>query len=271
MFWFYADKVDRKVARVRKEGPSASRFCMIGLSYSFLMPPTVFIALCPLAVLLAFRYPRQGMRLALAASLLLYLSAMPIFAQELSRLLVTDAPTDTALRNAQAIVVLGAGIRVGDGDHHSDTLDALSIERVAWAAELYRVLSLPVAVTGGRIKGSTSSLGALMRQQLEHTFGVPVTWTEELSRTTFENADYTARLLKQSGRDRVVVVTHPWHMARAVWSFNRVGLQAISCPMPGGTVKWPGLAGFFPNLGALQQTFYDLHELLGLAYYRLRY
>jgi uncharacterized SAM-binding protein YcdF (DUF218 family) len=244
---------------------------MIGLSYSFLMPPTILIALCPVAALLAFRCPRLGMRLALAASLLLYLSAMPIFAQGLSRLLVTDAPTDAALRDAQAIVVLGAGIHVGDGDRYPDRLDALSIERVAWAAELYRTLSLPIAVTGGRIKGATSSLGALMKQQLENNFGVPVTWTEELSRTTFENAEYTTRLLKQSGRDRVILVTHPWHMARAVWSFNRVGLEAISGPMPGWTVKSPGLAGFFPNLGALQQTFYDLHELLGLAYYRLRY
>jgi uncharacterized SAM-binding protein YcdF (DUF218 family) len=242
---------------------------MIGLSYSFLMPPTAFIVLCPLAALLALRYPRQGVRLALVAGALLYLSAMPVFAQQLSRLLIIDPPADVALRDAQAIVVLGAGIHVGDGV--PDELNALSIQRVTWAAELYHKLSLPIAVTGGRIGGSTVSLGALMRQQLEHNFGMPVIWTEEMSRTTFENAEYTARLLKESGYSRVVVVTNSWHMARAVWSFNRVGLQAIASPTSDQALKFPGLAGFFPNLGALQQTFYDLHELLGLAYYRLRY
>ena len=244
---------------------------MNGLSYSFVMPPTVFIALCPLAALLALRYPRQGMRLALAGSVLLYLSATPVVAQGLARLLATNAPAEPALRNAQAIVVLGAGIHVGDGERNPDRLDALSIERVAWAAEMYHALSLPVAVTGGHINGSTSSLGALMRQQLEHNFGVPVTWTEERARTTFENAEYVALMLKESGRDRVIVVTQPWHVARAVWWFNRVGLQAIACPTPGWPAEFPGLAGYFPDPGALQQTFYDLHELLGLAYYRLRY
>jgi len=244
---------------------------MIAFSYSFLMPPTVLIALCPLAALLAIRYPRQGVRLALAGSLLLYLSAMPVFANALTRLLVVPPPTESALHDAQAIVILGAGIRVGDRHGDRDQLDALSIERVAWGAETYHALPLPVAVTGGHLRRSTTSLGALMKQQLEHNFGVPVTWTEELSRTTFENAEYTARMLKESGRDHVIVVTQPWHMPRAIWSFNRAGVQAIPCPTCRWSTKFPGWAGFFPNVGALQQTFYDLHELLGLVYYRLRY
>jgi uncharacterized SAM-binding protein YcdF (DUF218 family) len=243
---------------------------MSDLSFSFLMPPTILIALCPLAALLGLRYPRQGIKLVLAVSLLLYVSATPIFAESLSRLLAAQAPTDAELRDAQAIVVLAAGMRVGDGEV-PDRLDPLSIERIAWAAELYRALSLPVAVTGGHIKGSKSSLGALMKQQLEQNFAVPVTWTEERSRTTFENAEYTARMLKESGRDRVIVVTSPWHMVRAVWSFDRVGIHAIPRPTPGPSRRFPGWADLFPNPGAFQQTFYDLHELLGLAYYRLRY
>lgn len=244
---------------------------MIGLSFSFLMPPTILIALCPLAALLGLRYPRQGIRLVLAASLLLYLSAMPVVAEGLSQLLVPDPAAETALANAQAIVVLGAGLHVGNGDRVPDRLDRLSIERLSWAAEVYHALSLPVAVTGGHLRGSTSSLGALMKQQLDQDFGVPVTWTEDQSRTTFENAEFTARLLKPSGVSRVVLVTHPWHMARAIWSFDHAGLEAIPGPTPSGSAEPLGLSGYFPSLGALQQTFYDLHELLGQAYYRLRY
>lgn len=243
---------------------------MSGLSFSFLMPPTVLIALCPLAALLALRYPRQGTKLVLALTLLLYVSAMPVCAEALSRLLAGQAPTDTSLKDAQAIVVLGAGIRVGDGDA-PDRLDPLSIQRVAWAAELYHVLPLPVAVTGGNIRGSKSSLGALMKRELEQEFGVPVTWTEERSHTTFENAEFTGRMLEESGRDRIVVVTNPWHMARAVWSFDRVGIHAIPYPTLARSSEYPGWAGFFPNPGAFHDTFYDLHELLGLVYYRLRY
>lgn len=234
------------------------------------MPPTILIALCPLAALFALWYPRQGTRLVLACTLLLYVSSMPVVAGTLLGLLAVEAPSDASLQDAQAIVVLGAGIRVGDGKT-PDRLDPLSIQRVAWAAELYHTLPLPVAVTGGNIRGSKSSLGALMRHELEHEFGVPVTWTEERSRTTFENAEFTARMLEESGRDRVVVVTNPWHMARAIWSFDRVGLHAIPYPTFARSSDYPGWAGFFPNPGAFHDTFYGLHELLGLAYYRLHY
>jgi hypothetical protein len=75
---------------------------MIGFSHSFLIPPTVFIVLCLLAALLPIWYPRQGARLGVACTAILYLSALPVFAQGLSRLLVMDPPTDAALRDAQA-------------------------------------------------------------------------------------------------------------------------------------------------------------------------
>jgi uncharacterized SAM-binding protein YcdF (DUF218 family) len=246
---------------------------MTGLSFSFLMPPTIFIVLCLIGALLALRYPLQGIRLALASSLLLYISATPVVAEFLSLPLVTDPPTEAELHKAQAIVVLGAGIRAvhGHGEPGPDELDALSTERLAWAAEMYHALSLPVAVTGGRIRQSTISLGSLMKEELERNFRVPVSWTEESARTTFENAEYTARMLKPSGIDRVIVVTNPWHMERAIWSFNRAGLQAIPSPLPPRSTEFLDWTDFFPSLRALQQTFYDLHELLGLAYYRLRY
>ena len=64
------------------------------------------------------------------------------------------------------------------------------------AAHAYRKLGLPVAVTGGQIKGAHTAEGTLMKAVLEGDFGVPVTWVEKQSRTTFENALYTKRLLQ---------------------------------------------------------------------------
>lgn len=237
------------------------------LGYSALMPPTILIVLCVLGSVAALRYRRSGLAVAIAASVLLYLSATPLVATGLSRYL-TVRPADAAtLRQAQAIVVLGGGMHIGDGA--PDTLDGVTLERLAAAARLWRLTELPVAVTGGRPPRAASSLGALMKTELEENFHVPVNWAEGESRTTIENATFTAPLLKQAGVREVIVVTSPWHMKRALWSFEDAGLKAVAYP----TVPEPRLptdaGAFFPDTGALHHSFYDLHEIIGLFYYRL--
>ena len=122
--------------------------------------------------------------------------------------------------------------RSGNGADIADALGPLSLERVVLAARAYRQLHLPVAVSGGRVDKARSSEAALMKAALETDFAVPVAWSEDASRTTWENAVYTARLL-QPGRDRtVVLVSQAWHLPRAIWAFERVGLQALPWPAP---------------------------------------
>jgi uncharacterized SAM-binding protein YcdF (DUF218 family) len=244
---------------------------MPSLSYSALTPPTVFIVSCLIAALMALRFRRSGTIAMIFSAGLLYLSALPVVARGFSQYLALPLPNCSDLRKAQAIVVLGAGMHVGDGGRYPDQLDALSLERLARAADLYQKLDIPIAVTGGRLSKSTSSLGALMKRQLEQGSGIPVTWSEEASRNTFENAELTARELRQSSVDRVILVTNPWHLARAVWSFERAGLRALPYPTSPPVPRPLEWTDFLPNLGALRETSYALHEILGLAYYRLRY
>jgi hypothetical protein len=87
-------------------------------------------------------------------------------------------------------------MHVGNGRDIPDTLDGLTLERLAATARLYRDLNLPVAVTGGLLPGAHASLAGLMREELEENYNVPVTWSEEESHTTFENAMFTDTLLK---------------------------------------------------------------------------
>jgi len=241
------------------------------LSYSFLMPPTVLIAVCPLVALVALVWRRIGVVLMLIASTCLYLSALPVVSDQLSRTLETDVPDRADLTGAQAIVVLSAGAHLGDGKNKPDSLDGFSIERLASAARLYRMVKLPVAVTGGHIYGSTTALGSLMKEELEQNFGIPVKWSEEASRTTFENAEFTARLLKADHITSAIIVTHAWHLPRAIWSFEHVGIHAIPWPVAQPTIRPVTVDDFLPNVRALARTFYYLHELIGLAYYRLRF
>lgn len=63
------------------------------------------------------------------------------------------------------------------------------------AADAYQQLRLPVAVSGGQLFKWDITVAASMKAALIQHFAVPVTWTEDRSRTTYENAVYTAQLL----------------------------------------------------------------------------
>jgi uncharacterized SAM-binding protein YcdF (DUF218 family) len=241
------------------------------VSNGFLAPPTVFIALSLLGALIALRWRRAGIALALASSLLLYGAAMPVLSSYLLRRLEATVPRTSDFSAAQAIVVLGGDLRRGNGSDVPDTLGPLSVERLVFAAEAYRRLRLPVAVTGGVVRGAHSSEGALMKAMLEGDFAVPVKWSEDRSRTTWENALFTARLLVPEKITTVVVVTHTWHLPRALWSFERVGLKALPWQAPRTVAQPLRIDDFVPSIGALRDSFYALHELIGGVYYRLRH
>jgi uncharacterized SAM-binding protein YcdF (DUF218 family) len=240
-------------------------------SFGTLALPTVFIILSLAGALIALAWRRAGIALALASSLALYLSATPALSEYLLRQVESGLPQDVDLAAAQAIVVLGADVRWGNGADIPDRLGPLSLERAVLAAEAYRRLHLPVLVSGGRERGAHSSEAALMKAVLEDDFGVPVAWTEEQSHTTWENAAYSARLLLPEQLATVVLVTHAWHLPRALLTFERVGLKAVYWPAPRTAPPPGGFRDYLPNLEALHDTFYALHEMIGTVYYRLRY
>ena len=106
---------------------------------------------------------------------------------------------------------------------------------------------------------------------LERYFAVPVSWVEDRSETTHENAAYTAQLLQKANIHTVIVVTQARDTPRALWSFKQAGLQALAWPSPRDQLQLDEATDFLPNTRALQRTFYALHELIGGLYYRIRY
>jgi uncharacterized SAM-binding protein YcdF (DUF218 family) len=241
------------------------------ISFGFLAPPTILITLCVVGALIALRWRIPGLALVLGASLMLFAVATPAVSSWLLRRAEAGVPRQVDFSGAQAIVVLGGGARVGNGADIPDRLLALSYERLVLAKDASRELHLPVAVSGGRFAGQHNSEGALMKAALESEFGVPVTWNEDQSRTTWENAVFTAALLRQAGIPKVVVVTHRWHLPRAVRSFERAGMQAVPWPTPETVPHGSSLHDFLPNMSALQDSFFGLHEIIGGFYYELRY
>lgn len=246
------------------------------LAYSFLMPPTVFIVAALTGIVLAAFAPtrRCGLALAFLSATALYVFATPLASMALLRTVEHEVPPtpSNAGAAAQAIVVLSGDIHHGNGGTVPDTVGLLTLERLDRAAELYHRWKLPILVSGGPVGDSRKSLAALMAQTLTDDFGVPVAWREERSQTTFENAKDSAPILRAQHIRTVLVVTQPWHMPRALWSFARVGIDAIPAPTARTYIKTPiDTAMLLPQSTALADSFYALHEILGLIYYRWQF
>jgi uncharacterized SAM-binding protein YcdF (DUF218 family) len=99
---------------------------------------------------------------------------------------------------------------------------------------------------------------------------VPVMLTEEHSRTTAENAANVAPLLREHGIHRILLVTHAWHMPRAMWAFQHSGIQAI--PAPTGFINTEENLSdhpWLPSARSMYKVRLALHEIVGILWYRI--
>lgn len=175
-----------------------------------------------------------------------------------------DAPAPAAI-----VILSGDANQIGDAPSAVD-VGPLTLERERAGAVLQRATGLPVLVSGGVIGHSQASLAALMARSLETDFATPVRWREESSRDTWENARYSAALLQAEGIRSVFLVTHVWHMRRALIAFRHFGIVATPAPVPFSPVLQIQLGEFIPYAGAWTASYYALHEWVGWAWYALR-
>jgi uncharacterized SAM-binding protein YcdF (DUF218 family) len=101
--------------------------------------------------------------------------------------------------------------------------------------------------------------------------GVPETmiWTEELSRSTHENALYGTRVLRLHGISRIALVVEAQSMVRAAACFRKEGIVVV--PAPSDFREFGPLADeVLPSWKAIKRNEISAHELLGLLWYRIR-
>jgi uncharacterized SAM-binding protein YcdF (DUF218 family) len=238
---------------------------------AFLLPPFNLLLIAALGLWLWHKRPLLARVLLTSAFILLWLFSTPFFAEALLHGLEGKPHiTDTDKPLADAIVVLGGGTNFNALEYNGDTVSKESLERLRYAAKLQRKTDKPILVTGGKPLGNNLSEAAQMKQVLEQEFYVPVRWTEDASDDTWQNARLSRQLLQQEGITRIYLVTHAWHMPRAVLAFQTAGFQVIPAPTAYTTRYRTDLLAFVPNAYALIDSRIFMHELIGIFWYQLK-
>lgn len=128
-------------------------------------------------------------------------------------------------RPADAIVVLGAAQYDG---RPSPVLKA----RLDHAADLFRARDADlIVVTGGIVAGDRMS-EATAGQRYLVAAGIPAgaVVVQPEGRTTSGSMDAVAEYLHGVGRERVILVSDPFHLARLRLEARRLGLEAYTSP-----------------------------------------
>lgn len=137
---------------------------------------------------------------------------------------------------AAAIVVLGGGLENFAPEYGVGNLTDQSVERLRYGIWLARQSGLPLAFAGGvgrAQRAETQSEARVAARIAAEEFGLPLKWVEDRSRDTRENAERTVALLQPEGVRHLILVTHGWHMPRALRAFAAAGpaLHLEAAPM----------------------------------------
>ena len=196
---------------------------------ALLLPPVPLLLLVLVGTRLMFRRRLVAWLLVLVGVLGIYFSCTTALGTALQKSLLQPPP---ALLEAQiaelkrapktAIVVLGGGRRPFAAEYGTSTLNARGIERLRYGVWLAKETNLPLAFSGGVGHGSEPGPAEadIAARIAEREFGRPLRWVENESRDTRENAFKSVALLQAQGIEQIVVVTHAYHLPRAMAHFQ---------------------------------------------------
>jgi len=203
---------------------------------------------------------RAGWLLLGAGLASLWLLATPLVADALARAAEREPALDlTRPLQAQAIVILGGGDERSAAPEYGGepAPGSALLERVVYGAFLAHRTGLPVLVSG------TADEALAMRSSLARDFRIEARWVEDQSRDTFQNAQFSARLLQAAGVSRILLVTDSAHEWRASHEFASAGLTVVPAPAGVWAPRETGLRRYLPAPTALTRSTTALYELLG--------
>lgn len=178
----------------------------------------------------------------------------------------------TLVGRSPVVLVLGGGVLALAPEYAEAHLADRSMQRLHYGLWLARQVQAPVMVSGGagREHGSRPAEAAVADRIAARDYGRPLKWQDTGSSDTRENARLSLRLLATEGVTDVLLVTHGWHMPRALRAFQqeaaRTGFRArlIAAPMGQAAPQAPALLQWLPSSDGQRRVNEALHEMVGL-------
>lgn len=241
-------------------------FELTKLLSAIILPPfsILLIWLCSL-LLLKLRYVKSSYIIATIGCIFFYVVSIPYTTEKLNNSLVNeDRLSLQDYQQAQAIVVLGGGLRDSQELFAHIALPALVLERLRYASYLYQQTHLPILVTGGAPNGNSEA--KFMAQELQRFFHTPTKWLENHAQNTQQNALFSAQILLPEKINRIILVTQEWHMQRAKKLFEQQGFSVLPASVGHGKIPSSyslSYMHFIPQASALNANAQLIKEWLG--------
>lgn len=245
------------------------QFIFLKTILSLILPPASLVLLVALGFLVG---PRRflGRLLIAAGFLLLYLlSISPISDTLLGPIETAFPPWKDGPVKADAIVVLGGGVRDLTWLAQPCEPSGTSKERAVMGITIYRKHRLPLVFMGGNGDPSgtvvCTDADAMARTAVE--LGVPVrdVKTENKSRNTLESARALKNVIKGNS---IILVTSAFHLKRATAMFTKQGFRVL--PAPAGyrcEHKKLTFFSFIPRVENLDDSSTALYEYASFLWY----
>jgi uncharacterized SAM-binding protein YcdF (DUF218 family) len=220
---------------------------------ALLLPPVPWLVLVLVGVRLISWQRMMGWLLVLLSVAAMWLGACSGVGDAMVRALISPPPPLTAervavLKKAAAegrpgvvVLVLGGGRESVAPEYGVASLRPASLERLRYGVWLSRQTSAPIMFSGGLghadADGSAESEAEIAADIALREFLRPLRLVESKSRDTRENARYSVAMLREQNLTQLVLVTHGWHMPRALRAFRdeaalaKVTWEIVPAPM----------------------------------------
>jgi uncharacterized SAM-binding protein YcdF (DUF218 family) len=244
---------------------------------AWILPPGLNVLLILFGFMISMYWVKSGKLIILIGCISLWLLSAPIVAYHFIDLLqnqfsILSLEKLNKSSSQEAIVILGGGDKVKPEYGNKRTVSDFTLHRVTYAAYLHQKINLPIIVSGGRPMPGMESEADLMEKLLKDQFNIITHYKEDQSLTTADESHFIADLMKQHGIKTIYLVTDAWHMPRSVYIFKCRGINVIPAPM-GYYAYGPGYAfiSYLPNINALHASTLTIHEIVGMAWYFMKY
>ncbi len=247
-------------------------------------PLGLSILLLILALVLS-KYPKWRKGMLITALVILWLGSNRWVSFSLARSLEWQNLPPDPMPNTEVIVLLGGGTEPGDAPRPMTEVNSAG-DRVFYAAKLYQAGAAPIILASGGNLDFSEERGSTPAEEMTELLlltGVPESaiWQQSNSQNTYEDALYSATMLRERDITEIILVTSAMHMPRSKALFEKQGIHVTPAPVDFTITErnWestfrPGLDEFLifimPNSSSLGLTTNVLKEYIGYLIYGLR-